>query len=249
MIAAGFAVAAALAAAGTLLPGTYTNEEQVYFATEAGRPAPPWTGVAISNDGGAMHMRSIDAFGKMGPDDMVMTLAVDGTDGSGVAITSGGCSRRYGLKNGQLSVTTQTGTCNGPAVTGIAATGLTMMMPDGTALNLQRARRFKCWASIPRLALKDGKQDWWFQSGLILHDRGGRVLATTDEPVPQTFTLRMRNVVWPAGGPAAGNAPSLVLYVHGADPGHAIAYSWADPAAVRVGINLRNVQASCALAG
>jgi hypothetical protein len=41
--------------------------------------------------------------------------------------------------------------------------------------------------------------------------------------------------------------PSLVLYVHGADADNAIAYGWADPAAKRVGINLRSMQGSCTL--
>ncbi len=115
---------------------------------------------------------------------------------------------------------------------------------DGQAIRLQKARAFKCWASIPRRARKaDGREDWWFQAGLMLHDRGGRVVAATDDPVPQRFTLRLRNVVWPTGS----NAPSLVLYIHTDDADHAIAYAWADPAAVRIGLNLRQVQASCSL--
>lgn len=72
----------------------------------------------------------------------------------------------------------------------------------------------------------------------MLHDAGGRVTVTTDEPVPQSFTLR--NVVRRNGN----NAPSLVLYVHGEDPDNAIAHSWADPLAKRVGANLRTMQAS-----
>ena len=42
------------------------------------------------------------------------------------------------------------------------------------------------------------------------------------------------------------NNPSLVLYIHRPDqPDHAVSYSWADPKADRIGINLRWVQANC----
>ena len=45
-------------------PGTYTNEEQVYFDKEAGRPPPPWIGIVVTRVGTANTIQSIDAFGK-----------------------------------------------------------------------------------------------------------------------------------------------------------------------------------------
>jgi hypothetical protein len=42
------------------LPGYYSNEEQVYFAKEAGRQAPPLLFVAVDD---ALRMRATDAFG------------------------------------------------------------------------------------------------------------------------------------------------------------------------------------------
>ncbi len=154
----------------------------------------------------------------------------------GIAVDTGGAVRRVDAFGASTA---------GAPPSGFAATadGYDASL-GGMAVQLQRGRVFTCWASVPLRALKDGKQDWWFKSGLVLHDRGGRVEAMTDEYPPQHYTLRMRNVVWPSGP----NQPSLVLYVHGDDPDHAISYSWADPAAKRVGINLRTMQASCALA-
>ncbi|MCS6985936.1 MAG: hypothetical protein NZM40_00575 [Sphingomonadaceae bacterium] len=105
---------------------------------------------------------------------------------------------------------------------------------------LRRARPFRCWAAIPR---RDGS--WWGARDLELHDQGGMTRLTTDETPPQAFELKMRNVVWPSGP----NRPSLVLYVHEPGAPRALAYAWADPGAVRVGLNLRRVQASCTLAG
>jgi hypothetical protein len=56
--------------------------------------------------------------------------------------------------------------------------------------------------------------------------------------------LKIRRVVWPSGT----NRDSLVLYMHdegAADPQRAVSYGWADPAARRLGINLRWAQANC----
>jgi hypothetical protein len=239
------ALAAAALTAAALLPGTYTNEEQVYFATEAGKPVPPWVGVTITPEGENFRLRTVDAFGVPGAESQLMRVSKGTIEGHEVvSITTGTCVRDYAVVPAGLTIVNERGRCAGPAATTtVTQAGLAMRMTDGTILELQRARAFKCWASIPRKALKDGKPDWWFKSGLMLHDRGGRVVAKTDEAAPQAFTLRMRNVVWPTGN----NAPSLVLYVHGDDPDHAISYSWADPAAKRVGINLRSFQGSCTL--
>ncbi len=124
-------------------------------------------------------------------------------------------------------------------------TGRLILSADGVSLDMRRARRFACWAAVPKQARKaDGSEDWWGKRDIALHDQGGRADLVTDEPVPQRFTLKMRNVVWPAGP----NQPSLVLYVLTPDGGErAVAYSWADPPAKRVGINIRTLQASCSL--
>lgn len=193
-------------AAGALagvLPGTYTNEEQVEFARAKGAALPPWVGVEVRREAdGALGMMAVDAHGQTGAAD------------AGWAPT-------------------------------VTADGLALVLKDGTAVTLLRARAFRCWASIPkRVAKADGSPDWWFKAGLAVHDRGGRLAVATDEAVPQRFSLRMRNVVFPE----PPNRPSLVLYVHGDDPVRALSYAWADPDAKRVGINLRTVQASCSLA-
>jgi hypothetical protein len=50
---------AMLAAAAALPPGQYSNEEEVYFAKEAGKAPPPW--LAVTVDAGGWH--AVDAFG------------------------------------------------------------------------------------------------------------------------------------------------------------------------------------------
>lgn len=116
---------------------------------------------------------------------------------------------------------------------------------DGSLTMLRRARPLTCWGSIPKTQKKaDGSDDWYFVSGLKIHDQGGRVLFGGQKTGAPPVILRIRNVVWPTGP----NRPSLVLYVHKPDaPDRADAYSWADPDAKRIGINLRWMQASCSI--
>jgi len=233
------ATGAAALAAGTLLPGIYTNEEQVSFALEAGTPAPPWVGIEIKREGDALRLLTIDKFGAPGAESQSIGLA---DEQGGVRVTMGRCQRLFeGQTDGRFINTNTKGTCDSPAaLVTIGPAGLEMKMPDGTLLDLLRARMFRCWASLPR---KDAKADWWFKSNVMLHDRGGRALLETDEAEPQRFVIRMRNVVFPE----PPNRPSLVLYVHSEDPVRAISYAWADPEAKRLGINLRTMQASCSL--
>ncbi len=182
-----------------LLPGTYTNEEEVYFALEAKRTAAPWTGIAVDASGTS---RFVDRFGKT-VDGMVHDAAM--------------------TKDGAIAF---------PVASGIVTI-------------LRRARPVTCWGSIPKIMKKpDGSDDWYFAAGLKLHDQGGRVQFGGADTGAPPVVLRMRNVVWPTGT----NKPSLVLYIHKLEtPDRAESYSWADPDAKRIGINLRWMQASCSI--
>jgi hypothetical protein len=129
------------------------------------------------------------------------------------------------------------------------------LRPDGeadaqagnTTTRLRLARPFRCWVSVKREGARpDGGEDWSFHRDLALHDQGGRAAVAAEGERAPGVVIRMRNVVWPAPSP---NRPSLVLYVHRPDePDRALSYSWADPGARLVGINLRWMQASCTLA-
>jgi hypothetical protein len=189
-------------------PGIYSNEEQVYFAKEAGQPAPP---IVMLRVDAAHQIRPVDAFGVDTVANMYSnSVEVDGTD-------------------------------------------IRAELKDGTALKLRRARPATCWVAIRKDKPKaDGSPDWFFASGVKLHDQGGRALVGKDAPDTQPVVIRMRNVVWPPkpDGTPSTNKPSVVLYVHKPDePDRSEAYAWADPGAARVGINLRWMQASCGIDG
>ena len=111
--------------------------------------------------------------------------------------------------------------------------------PNGVPHKNRKARRFECWMTAMQ---RDG--EWTFRRGLEIYDQGGMVWLATEEQPPEKVGIKMRNVRWPYGN----NRPSLVLYAYRPDEDRAVSYAWADPAAQRIGINLRWMQASCSLA-
>lgn len=197
-------IAAAVWPAGAMAQDLYTNEEEVYFAGETGRQAPPWLGLRVQEAGGRMLVEPVDRFGAAAPH------------------------------------------VPGLVPTRTAPDRIAVRWPDGRTSELRRARGFTCLMAIRREGAAPeatGDAAWVFQRGLRLHDQGGRARAGGANGAPETV-LRMRNVVWPAGN---SNRPSLVLYVHRDDPDRAVSYSWTDPAARLIGINLRWMQGSCSL--
>jgi len=119
-----------------------------------------------------------------------------------------------------------------------------LTLADGRRTELRHGATFTCWMAISRFAKKaDGSEDTLFAGKIRLHDQGGRVtLGGGDSGAPQAI-FRLRNVVWPA---PSTNRPSLVLYVIKPEaPEKAVSYSWVDPDARLIGVNLRWVQGSC----
>ncbi|NQY98446.1 MAG: hypothetical protein HRT82_14945 [Henriciella sp.] len=113
---------------------------------------------------------------------------------------------------------------------------------------LRRARPFECWTAILRGAEHgdsgQGMNDWDFRRGVKLHDQGGVAELITEEETPRRIRLRLRDVDWPYGT----NRPSLTMYVLEGDNDRAVAYTWTEAGADRIGINLRWLQASCTYA-
>ena len=239
LVALAAVVAAAGDPAGSFL-GTFTSEEAVYFAKDKGGTPPPWLGVEFAAAPGGARVRTVDAYGKPGGEDQIMSIAASK---GGAATSVSGCRVAYARNGETLKAIGRSGTCTSPGwISAVGPKSLTLTLASGQAVELQRARPFDCWVSMKKAAKKaDGSEDWSFDR-VKLHDAGGRAAVTVDG---QTASLRMRNVAWPSGP----NRPSLVLYVHKDDPDHAVSYSWADPEAKRVGLNLRWMQASCTLSG
>lgn len=232
----------ALAQSAPMAAGTFTNEEQVYFDGEAGRAPPPWTGIRIDAAGAGLTWQTIDRFGTVLASEAVTVLPE--------AWRVGSCSLTMRkAANDSMEFAPSDSQCNDrPVPIRINAGGMVVRLPDGRETLLRRARPFVCWLTVKRDAPKaDGSEDWLFQANMVTHDQGGRLrLGGGDSGAPEAI-IRIRNVVWPA---PTRNRPSLVLYVFTPDDmNRAVAYGWADPGAVRVGINQRWMQASCTLQG
>ena len=200
-ILAGAVIAPGVSAAVPIAPGTYTNEEEVYFDKEAKRPSAPWTGVAVDTQ---EKVTFIDLFGRRVAPVAYKLLAPVKTAGR-----------------------------------------VSMTLPDGRVTELRLARTATCWGAAPKAVKKaDGSEDWFGARDLKLHDQGGRAMFGGGDAGAPAVVLRMRNVIWPSGS----SRPSLVLYIHTPDaPDKAVSYSWADPGAKTIGINLRWMQASCTI--
>ena len=226
-----------------LLSGTYTNTEQSYFQGEAGKEADPWLGLKIAtNDDGNWRLQRVNAFSE--PQAPAHDASIQ-RRGDLTALTIDQCTRLFRPEGEDFILESSEGHCDDRSViTRIAKSGLTLTDPEGYAVDMRRARSVSCWVSVRKIGeLAEG--EWTSQNGLQIHDQGGRARAAGgDSGAPETI-IRMRNVIWP---PPSRNRPSLVLYVHRADkPVQAVSYSWADPGANRIGINLRWMQASCTI--
>ncbi len=116
----------------------------------------------------------------------------------------------------------------------------------GIPHKLKKVRPFRCWLSVRREGIGEAEPGaWTFDRDIAVHD-GGELVWTMTDARPSAVGLKIRRPVWPSGP----NQDSLVLYVHdraGENAERAVSYSWADPGAERIGINLRWMQASCSL--
>ena len=109
----------------------------------------------------------------------------------------------------------------------------------GISHKLLKARPFKCWMLAEN---KDQTSGVDFKANLPIHDQGGMVWLDSKGPHGKVG-LKLRNVRWPTGT----NRNSLVLYVYKDGKDKAESYSWANPEAKMIGINLRWAQGSCSL--
>lgn len=231
----------------SLLSGTFSNEEQVYFEKDAGRESPPWVSLKIVRSDSGWQLWEVDAHSQhLGEEKSVSLVTGENRD----TITVGNCSRFFDRTDmdWKYSLIQNRKACRQKfQITEISAKGLKLRLSDGTETMLKRGRDVECWAAIPKTIKKaDGSTDWLFKRNLNLHDQGGRATIGGGDSGAEEVTLRMRAVHWP---PPSTNRPSMVLYIHKDDPDSAASYSWADIDASRIGINLRWMQASCTIKG
>lgn len=216
-----------------LLPGVYSNEEQVYFQDNLELPESkhlPRLRLTITPEGDDFITKTYDAKTEQTTESKLSFRIEDGQIKS-VETRAGQpkCNRGFTRNFEQFR-----GVGCGSAVT-VSPTGFIFGHPE-KPFYMRRARRFKCWVSPQKT-----NGEYSFYNDVTLHDQGGRawIEGTADHP---RIGLKMRNVVWPSGT----NRHSLVLYAYrGDDDDKAVSYVWTDPSTERIALNLRWLQASC----
>jgi hypothetical protein len=130
----------------------------------------------------------------------------------------------------------------GQRLTGVAS---------GEPFWLERARDFHCYIDMPGVG---GGRDIPFEryDDIRLHDKGGSHWLRTREAAPRDIGIMLQAVTWHVLNEKNGsfNRDSLVLYVmerlaDGSVREHG--YGFTDPAADRIGINLKWLLANCAM--
>jgi hypothetical protein len=122
---------------------------------------------------------------------------------------------------------------------------------SGEPFWLERARTFHCYADMPGVG--GGRAEPFERyDGIELHDKGDTRWFRTRETPSRELALTLQAVTWHVlnEGDGAFNRNSLVLYVseRQADGGvREHGYAFTDPAADRIGLNLKWLLANCAL--
>jgi len=215
-----------------LLPGIYTNEEQVYFQENLDLPESEWvprTELVVTRTGQSISTVTTFEGGRQIEARHDYTIKDGAIQVSAIRFGRADCSR---IVTRTFDIFTAKG-CEGDLI--ISPDGLRMTNGQGT-FEMRRARTFKCWVS-PRKV--DGSYAYY--NDLVVHDQGGRVWIEATDEHPRVG-LKLRNVKWPTGV----NRDSMVLYTYqGTDEDYSPSYVWADPDAERLAINTRWLQASC----
>jgi hypothetical protein len=122
---------------------------------------------------------------------------------------------------------------------------------SGEPFWLERARVFHCYVDIPGVG---GGREIPFKryDDITLHDKGGTHWFTTQETPPREIGIRLQAVTWHLLNEKNGNfnRNSLVLYVMERRADGSVqeyGYAFTEPAADRVGLNLKWMLANCAM--
>ena len=121
--------------------------------------------------------------------------------------------------------------------------------PDRIYHKLTRARDFTCYADMPGVS---GGRDIPFTrfSDLKITDQGGLARFVSNEETPRTIQISLRNVDWQINNETgAYTRDSLVMYISSRNedgsPGEFFGYTFTQPDAERLGINLGFILVNC----
>lgn len=121
--------------------------------------------------------------------------------------------------------------------------------PDGVYHKLTEARAFTCYADMPGVS---GGRDIPYHrfDNLKITDQGGMARFVSKEDTPRTIEINLRNVDWQMNNETgAYTRDSLVMYISSRNqdgsPGEFFGYTFTQPNAERLGINLGFILVNC----
>ncbi len=121
--------------------------------------------------------------------------------------------------------------------------------PDGVYHKLTQARDFTCYADMPGVS---GGRDIPYTrfDNLKITDQGGQARFISKEDPSRTIEINLRNVDWQMNNEiGAYTRDSLVMYIssrnEGGSPGEFFGYTFTQPDAERLGINLGFILVNC----
>lgn len=111
---------------------------------------------------------------------------------------------------------------------------------------LRRARVFTGWASTRKTDAPEGASGgdaWNFVGDLTVHDQGDRIALVTKDGQELGYSIELAQLVY-----ARTKVPilKLAVYEKGSDK-KSLAYTWANPEAERIGVNLGKIQVGLTL--
>ncbi len=226
-----------------LLVGEYDNHEQVWQQGIDGKPVDDRRHWRFRRQGESVLELSVGQ-GQAAPDAPAWTLAFSGDAGGIVAEVRGAALCRYRWSPLGLGYEGRViGDCPGlPAAFGIDSELLTATWRAGSRGRVERARRvlhYVGWVALKRSRLDPaaGPDDYVLVRDARWHD-GGFLLPVPDGVRPTGYAIELARLTYQ-------NTRTAVLKLGVVDTatGQTLGYSWAQPGADRIGINLRWIQA------
>lgn len=226
-----------------LLVGEYNNNEQVWQQNLDGTSPGArvhWRFERLGN-----HRVGVSrALGQSAPAEPIWTLTFDGNAASVTAVEGGDlvCSYQWREQSGGYAgAMNDESDCPAefPDTLQLTPSHLVATYAGEVVHRARRVTRYTGWIAFDRRRIDPdaADDDFVLMRDLALHD-GGFVVAITDAGKPTGYAVELARLTYQNTRTAV-----LKLGIVDESTGETVSYSWAEPGAERIGINLRWVQA------
>lgn len=261
----------------TLLPGNYSNGEQVFFDNRLNLPRAEranlrdvsFSSVTLAgegqtalimrqNDSGLIYVPNLDrgplsvrlAAYRLLPASSNETIASMSISNLSPIPACDLISKR---EAGQYRAVASGNCALGPQQLLVTENALWWRGADeGAFARLNRARAFECYVDMPGSGGIRGETFHRFDA-LKINDQGKEAWFVTREATPRRLGLRLRSVDWPMNNKVGTyTRDSLTLYLIEAKEGGEstnITYAWTEPDVRRIGLNTIAILANCFMDG